>query len=232
MSGTIRPADTAAVWRKAFRAADFVNPNTPTRSVYDFLDDNDRDLLLWLALHGMQPREIAWVLKQDYIPASYDIPDQTHLANLRVLVEEVVGELAWGDDGEEQPGALVDRLVARDDTLNWSPYYLRKALDYAAATTSTTNDAEVRAKLRDRAKEKLALNKWRVTHGGQDPRPGSTRESKQYLAALQGLEREEEVAQDLEKAGHVAGSHVAEKALMLEWLSKIRQAGGFPGLPA
>ncbi|EXJ86264.1 hypothetical protein A1O1_06634 [Capronia coronata CBS 617.96] len=79
------------------------------------------------------------------------------------------------DDGEEQPGALVDRLVARDDTLNWSPYYLRKALDYAAATTSTANDAEVRAKLRDRAKEKLALDKWRVKSRGQIPAGGRIR---------------------------------------------------------
>ncbi|KAL2395235.1 hypothetical protein ABEF93_002530 [Exophiala dermatitidis] len=228
--------------------------NTFPDNVKEVFTDEVCDLILWLALHGLQAREMAWVVKLK-VPrpvgdkASERITEAQHVLNLERTINHYIKDLLFQGDGDEGEGDgesgdadttmdveqrdadkeaddLVSRLIGRDEALNWSPYYLEKAIDYIATETGGIDPIVQSRKL---AEEGLALARWRARHPGQDPRPGM-RYDKDYQAARRAWGREEPRRQALEATGYREdGSRAAERVLMKRWLLKMRQEGGFCG---
>lgn len=199
-----------------------VLPGTRTypRSIREVLPADERDLILWLALHGINPREIAWVVHQE-INRPDSMPRLDHVANIRSLVKKFIIELAWGEGGDENPNTLVSRLVQRDNALNWGRYRLERALFFA----DTDDDERAMDQLRYLQSEKRALARYRAKNNQRDPVPGLSKAH----AALNGLQFEADVEQGLQATGYRPGSHVVEMPVMRGWLLRIRQAGGIPG---
>ncbi|KAJ9607068.1 hypothetical protein H2200_008140 [Cladophialophora chaetospira] len=196
-------------------------PNAVIReSVREVFNDQQCDLILWLALHSIPSAAIAHSLTIASDPVRHTgvrLNKKDFEAVLSRVVPYFIPELAAPQNGEKSPEDLVRRLLDRGDLLGWSPFFLRKAIDYTFIPNNDDTSADQERK--KNAKERVAALRFKA--GGEN--------SRKQMLGMGGVMREASEQEIMEEEfGYREGSHEVEEVLMKNWLLKIRGLGRLP----
>ncbi|KIW96201.1 uncharacterized protein Z519_03269 [Cladophialophora bantiana CBS 173.52] len=196
-----------------------------TQTAHEVFSEEQCEIILWLALHGVSSSVIARLLSANIRKPS-NFRNSSFVPDVNRLVQHFIAELATGQERTKRADEMVEHLLQQGDRLGWSPYLLRRAV---GLTTSPGDEAARIQEVRENAVERQALLKWRNNHMGENPvESTSGRRAREQVLAFRGLMREAMEEEMLERLGYRKGTHEVEKVLMKKWLLKIRELGKLP----
>jgi hypothetical protein len=200
-----------------------------TQSARDVFNDEQCEKTLWLALHGIPSRAIAHLLTigSDAIRPPGGKTKKQFEATLSDVVQRFIPELATGHRGKEEPDALIQHLLDRGDSLFWSPFLLKHAIDYTFISEDDGDGAK--QERRRNATERKSVRGWMSKHADSPIVGMFPRHNKKAMAALGGVLRQASEQEIIEEYfGYRESNHDVEKVLMKEWLVKIQELGNLP----
>jgi hypothetical protein len=209
-----------------------VTGGTNTKSVYEILTDIQHDKILWLALHGVPGRSVAFEMRTEVEKLRPSTPLEIHVSTLARFIELTIGEIATG--GDLDLDRFIENLMA-SATRHFDRTTLHRAMEHALLDKrgKIGSGRDERQNLRRGHKnidEKLAaLARWREQAGGagpgKDPAAGLKLDFPKRIKALaiEGLELEKMKDKIEEKLGYEEGKAVKERAVMKQRLLEIRQ---------
>jgi hypothetical protein len=191
-----------------------------TISVREVFDEEMREKVLWLALHGIPISAYVHLLK---FPQPKNIRQRIMLTRLGQVIDHFIPELAQAAIVGEDADAVVQHLLDRSEQSQWgSSWMLKKALQ-----KMTLSDTEQKRRVLD---EKAHI-KWLQINGTKLPNSPNTFRSprKEETEAYRGMMADTQELTDIKKKfGYVEGDQKLEKDLMKKWLLKIRELGHMP----
>ncbi|EXJ72822.1 uncharacterized protein A1O5_03970 [Cladophialophora psammophila CBS 110553] len=196
-----------------------------TQTAHEVFSEEQCEIILWLALHGVSSSVIARLLSVNIRKPS-NFRNSSFVPGVDKLVQHFIAELATGQERTKRVDEMVEHLLQQGDRLGWSPYLLRRAV---GLTTSPGDEAAQTQEVRENAVERQALFKWRNNHPGENPvQSTSGRGAREQVLAFRGLMREAMEEEMMERLGYREGTHEVERVLMKKWLLKIRELGKLP----
>ncbi len=199
--------------------------------------------ILFLALHGIPSAAIAYEVHGE-LPKTWKLSVTKRMEKITYVIDHYLVEIVAEADRECGAEDFISKLLTHALSKDWIPRSLQNAVEYIHSETAgdVTSGVEER---RLAAKARIALQKWRSDNNGANPAPDAKgkrsstdgsmpltkrRKSMGYWSACQGLQREMDDRQRLLDLGYREDSLDTEKALMNEWLEKLKKMGRLPSL--
>jgi len=207
--------------------------NVTIQAIDPIVTDLQANKILWLALHDIPQRSIAFETRFDYKKRKPRTKLEEHIETISEFIGLALGAIARS--GDPNPDTAVSNLIAFAGA-NFDPRGLTRAAEHALIEDDEDNilaNAGERKALRkghrdgETEKSLEALKQWRKEVGADvDPRVDGTgmgfpKKLKALAANGVGLEK---LNKDIERIlGYAEGDHVKEQAVMTERLEKIRR---------
>lgn len=196
-------------------------------SVFDILNVVQHDKVLWLALHGVPSRSLAYEMRIEIGQQANKLAEKDAQA-LEQFIRMTIGTIACG--GDPNPNAVVERLMAQA-AQHFDSKTPQKSMEHAVLdeggkiTAGRKGRAAIRrAQIRT---EKMAAKEMRKAKTSAEIGPGSPNSAlrlarKMSLDETERMQFEKKIA---EKIGFTSGDVEGQKAVLKERLVGIRETG-------
>ena len=197
-----------------------------TQSACDLFNKEQRDEMLWMALHGIPSPGVAYILTTgtSAVQPPPGKNKKVFVPSLEYVVNLCVPVLAMGCSGREDPDGLIEYLLGEATSKFWSPLLLKQAVDHVFIKDDGGGGAK---KERQRnATERKAATKYKWKHGEGPANVDWPARKKAEVAAAAGVFRDAAEDESIEELfGYCEDNQDGERELMKKWLLKIRELG-------